>query len=313
MLTVIEVVLPVFGLILCGYLLDRWGILNAGYSEAFNRIVYFAAFPALLFVVVARTPPDLILNWPFLGAWTASIVIVYALMGALSAILYRDGLGNLGMRGMNVTCSSTAFMGIPLCVAAFGRDAALPAVLATTVLAIVDISLTVLLIEAERNPQARRLLILRNIAISLAKNPLMIAVTLGGLVAFSGLTLPVSMVRFCEILGGAAIPLSLVTLGLFIANQSLTERIGEVSVLSLVKLVVHPLVAWLVIRAWFPMDATWTAVTVLLAALPPATTCFVIAQRYNTHLQQTSVLMVASTVLSVLSVSVVLLLFQAGP
>jgi malonate transporter and related proteins len=308
-----NILVPVFGMILCGYFLGRRGILKPEASAGFNQFVYFVSFPALLFVVVAKTSPSDIFNWPFFGAWVGGLVLVYALTAAISIIFFRDGLANLSMRGLNATCSSTAFIGVPLCVAAFGKDAAFPAVLATSLLAIVDLSVSILLLETARNAKGKRLTIVVNIANSLAKNPLMIGSALGILYSLSGLQLPVVVARFCDLVGGAAIPCSLITLGLFFSGKSNLGKLAEVNLLTVLKLAVHPLITWLLVAYVFPLEAKWAAITVLLAALPPATTVFVIAQRYNVHMKQTASTMLVSTIASIGSTAIVLLLLAPQP
>lgn len=300
--------LPVFGAIFAGYLITRLGILPKESSDYFNRIVYYLSFPALLFVVVARTPADKIFYWPFVFAWTGGLAITFVLTALLSALLYRNRLGALGMRCMNTTCASTAFMGIPLVVAAFGKEAAVPAILSTTILAIVIVSATVLLIEIDRKSRIGSATILRDIGLSLAKNPLMIAVTAGAIVALSGIKLPSPVERFCDLVGAAAIPVSLLAIGLFISGQTVRENLGEIGLLSAVKLIVHPAVTWLLIAAFFPLDPLWRRSVILLAALPPASTCFVIAKRFDTYVAETSAMAVLCTVISLVTISVVLLL-----
>ncbi len=71
---------------------------------------------------------------------------------------------------------------------------------------------------------------------------------------------------------------------------------------------VHPLVTWLLIVFFFPMDPVWSRATILLAALPPATTCFVIAKRFDAYVGVTSALAVVSTIVSVVTISVLLVL-----
>lgn len=309
----IDVLAPVFAIILCGYLLGRGKILGPEALAGMNSFVYFVSFPALLFVVIARTEPKDIFHWPFFGAWVGGLAIVFLLTAVLSRVLYRDGLANLGMRGLNSTCASTAFIGVPLCTAAFGQEAAFPAVLATTLLAIFDLSAAILLIETARSAKGRAFAILGNIGKALSKNPLMIGSALGILFSLSGLQLPAAVSRLCEIVGGAAIPCSLVTLGLFFAGRPGLASRGEIGLLTVLKIVVHPLVTWLLIVHVFPLDARWTAITVLLAALPPATTVFVIAQRYGIHTQQTASTMLVSTIASVGSTAAVLLWLAPGP
>lgn len=84
-----DILAPVFGTILCGYLLGRKGILGAEASAGMNSFVYFVSFPALLFVVVAQTSPEQIFNWPFFGAWVGGLVVVYALTAAISLLVFR--------------------------------------------------------------------------------------------------------------------------------------------------------------------------------------------------------------------------------
>lgn len=135
----------------------------------------------------------------------------------------------------------------------------------------------------------------------------MIGSALGVAVALSGFELPIAISRFCDIVGGAAIPCSLLTLGLFFAGKPQFNQMAEVGLLTGLKLIVHPLVTWLLIVWVFTLDARWTAITVLLAALPPATTVFVIAQRYGVHVGQTATTMLVSTIASIASIAAVLL------
>jgi len=69
MVAVLNVVLPVFGIGLAGYLCGRFGVLGAASSEALNAFVYYVALPALFFISMARMPLRDILNWPFLFAY----------------------------------------------------------------------------------------------------------------------------------------------------------------------------------------------------------------------------------------------------
>jgi hypothetical protein len=66
--TLINVVTPVFGLILTGCLAGRSEVLGPESAAALTRFVYYFAFPAALFVFSARAPMDKTFNWPFIWA-----------------------------------------------------------------------------------------------------------------------------------------------------------------------------------------------------------------------------------------------------
>src|SRR5919112_95598 len=72
---IIDVVLPVFTLVLAGYLAGRLGLLGGASSEALNRFVYWMALPALLFVAMARVPVREVLNVPFLVAFAGGMTV----------------------------------------------------------------------------------------------------------------------------------------------------------------------------------------------------------------------------------------------
>jgi len=243
-------------------------------------------------------------------AWMSSLGVTYAITAALSFIFYRDRLANIAVRSMNTTCSSTAFMGVPLVVTAFGKAAALPAILATTIIVTVFVSITILLIEADRNAKNGSKSTISDIGFSLAKNPLMISVVLGVLLAIFG-SLPKPLEKLCDLLGSAAIPCSLVGIGVFVAGQSVRGTLNGVTIPVFVKLLIHPLVTWLLIRWFFELEPMWAAATILLSALPPATTCFVIAQRHQVLVSETSGTIWMSTLISIITVSVLLAVLGA--
>lgn len=301
----ISTTLPVFGSILVGYLTSYFGILGQQSGEAINRFVYYVAFPSLLFVVVARTPLEEIFYWPFLSVWVGSLGVTYVITAVISFVFYRDGVGNLAVRSMNTTCSSTAFMGVPLVVTAFGNEAALPAILATIVIVTVFVSITILLIEADSVSKNGAKNTFRAIGVSLAKNPLMISVVLGVLVTTFG-SLPKSIEKLGDVLGSAAIPCSLVSIGIFIAGQSVRGMLKGVTVPTVIKLTIHPLITWFLIHWVIELKPMWAATALLLSALPPATTCFVIAQRHQVLVLETSGTIWLSTLISVATVSAVL-------
>ena len=71
----INVVLPVFGIILTGYLAGRFEALGPESAAALNRFVFYFALPTALFVITARAPIDKIFNWPFISAFIGGALL----------------------------------------------------------------------------------------------------------------------------------------------------------------------------------------------------------------------------------------------
>jgi len=306
----LTVSVPVFGLILCGYLAGYFGVLGAQSSEALNRFVYYFALPALLFIFVARAPLERILYWPFLAAWGGSLALSFGLTALLARLVYRDRLAVVGLRSMNASFANTGYMGIPLAITAFGEAAGLPAIIATAFMGIVLISLTIALIETDLSTKAGAGGIARDVGLALAKNPLVLSVAAGALVSAFGISIPLPLAKFFDLLSSAAGPCALFAIGLFISGQSVREGLHEAALITAIKLLVHPAIAWLLLATVFEVEPLWATVTILIAALPTGANCFVLAQRYNVFVAPTSATILLSTALSVVTVSLLLILLR---
>lgn len=310
MYALLNVSLPVFGLIFCGYLSAKFRILGPQSSEALNSFVYYFALPALLFIFVARAPVERIFYLPFLAAWGGGLAITFILMLIVARVAYGDGLGVMTFRAMNSIFANTGYMGIPLVMTAYGEAAALPAIMATVTMSVVFVPLTIILLEIEKRGETETPEIARGVAEALVKNPIVVPVALGVAVSISGIFLPAPIGNFADLLGNAAGPCALFAMGMFSAGQSLRSGLSETGVMTGAKLIVHPLVTWLLVTQVFEMDHLWAVVTVIVAALPTGATCFVLAQRYGVFVARTSSVTFASTLLSVLTVSAILVIVR---
>ncbi len=309
---VIATSVPVFGCVIVGYLLVRAGFIGAEGVDILNRLVFYASFPALLFSFLARTPIAQIWQTTFLETWFLSLAIMYGVAFLVSRLLWHSNTAEASVRGMNCSCSSTAFMGVPLLVIAFGKEQALPAILATIVIVTVFFGLTFALIESSRHGMASSRKALFLTVRSLVRNPLILGVVFGVL-SSAFVTLPKPILSLTELVGSAAIPCSLMTIGMFVAGQTARESVEGAIGPSLIKLILHPLVTWGVIRWVTDLDSTSKAAALLLSALPPATSCFVVAKQYNVLVAETSGMTWLSTALSVFSVVTILFFWGAHP
>lgn len=304
-----NVALPVFGIILAGYLAGRQGLLGGESSRALNGFVYYVALPALIFVSMARLPVGEILDWSFIGAFFGAQVVTFAVAVTVARFAFPGSFAELSLHGIASVFSNTGYMGLPLLLIAFGEAGVLPGVISTVINGSVNIGIGIALVEADRSRSLGLPHIMRDVAMGVARSPLVLAMVAGLLVAWSAVALPEPLLRFCDLLGAAAPPAALFAIGLFLVGQSVTRGIGEVSWLTFLKLVVNPLVAWALAQWVFEMDRLWVAATVILSATPVGSTLFVLAQRYDVYVQRTAGVILLSTVLSVITVSAVMVYY----
>jgi hypothetical protein len=290
-------------------LVGRRGLLGAAASEALNGFVYWIALPALLFVAMAKVPLDAALHGRFLATYLGGAVVSFVAATAIGAA-FPNRLAGRTLQGLAAVFGNTGYLGIPLFIAAFGPDGALPAVLATAVNSALGIGTAILLIEFDLSPAGSLRRIARDVFRALSRNPLVLAPLLGLAVAMLRVPLPTPLTNLCSLLGAAAAPAALMSLGLFLVGTSWSAGVAEVGWITLVKLVLQPLLTWLLARCLLPGEPIWAAASVLLAALPTGSLVFTVAQRYRVYVERASSAVLVTTLVSVATISLLLLLLQ---
>jgi malonate transporter len=295
-------VLPVFGLILLGYGAARWGVLGAAATNSLNEFVVWLALPALLFQAMAAVKTGDLAHGGFLAAFGIGMVATFALSFLLDR---RSGqrLADRAIEGLDAGYANTGFMGIPLGLAVFGPDLLPGFVLTTLMTACGLFAFAIGLIELDLQGGRGLGRTVWKLCRALAKNPLVVAPVLGGLYAATGLPLPAPLLRFTTLLGGAASPCALVTIGLFLAQSERTHAHGAVARLVALKLVVQPGITALVALWVFDMPSVWAKAAILLGALPTGTGPFMLAKLYDREAAVTSRVILLSTTLSIVTVS----------
>jgi predicted permease len=304
MQAVLNAVFPVFALIATGFLCARRGLLGPAATESLNLFVVWLALPALLFQAMAG------IGWPaldhpgFLAAFTGGMGVTFLLSFLLGG--HGGRLADRSIEGLDAAYANTGFMGIPLCLAAFGPAALVPAIIATVLTACVLFAGAIVLIEMDLGGQPGWAA-LRKVGRSLARNPLLAAPALGLVAALAhglfGLALPAPVSRFVALLAGAASPCALVTIGLFLAQSEAAEEHALIAQLVALKLLVQPAITYILAFRVFTMPPLWAHVALLLSALPIGTGPFMLAKLYDREAAVTSRAILISTLLSVLTVS----------
>jgi len=155
MLAVLEVTLPVFALVFCGYVAAGRRMLPEKAVEGINAFVFRFALPAMLFAAVSRGSLDRILDWPFLGGVVTATLACAAVAFGVSAWLQGGTPQDHSLRALNASFSNTGYLGIPLVTVAYGPEAALPAAMATvaTNVMLFATGLTLLELFDRRHPE----------------------------------------------------------------------------------------------------------------------------------------------------------------
>ena len=303
MLYVFNIVLPVFALILIGYVCGRAGKLGESASIELNRFVVWLALPAQLFNFAANSGWQTLWQPEFITAFFLSCISVFILVLVASYWKSRD-LAAASFNSLSASYSNTGYMGIPLCLLALGQDGLAPAIISTFIV-FVMFALATVLIEIGMLSHKKHHEILLSVLKSLCTNPLLIAPVLGLLWASSNFTLYDPIAQVISFLAAAATPCALVSIGLFLLQKSKTE-VKQAWGISAVKLMIQPIVAWVIAGPIMGLPPLWLSAIVILSALPTGTGPFMLAQYYKADGSVISRVVLMTTVGSLVTLSLFL-------
>ncbi|MEN9772951.1 MAG: hypothetical protein RL322_21 [Pseudomonadota bacterium] len=304
MIDVLEVTLPVFALVFCGYLASARSLLPKGAVEGINAFVFWFALPAMLFRVVGLRPITELLDLPFAGGF---LITGFAVFG-LTYFLARKGVlagtprsaAEAPALGLNAAHGNGGYLGLAL-FAELGAQT-LPTVALVLICDIfILITFTLLLLESAQTVAGVRRSRLAVIG-SVMRSPMVASIGAGLLFSLSGLSLPSVAENFTRLLSAAAGPCALFAIGAALGGRSL-EINREINGLIAIKLLLHPLIAAIVLYGLLPVDPLAAAVGVVCATLPSASNSFILAQRYGVAVPSISASIVGGTALSVITVS----------
>ena len=75
-----DLILPVFAVILTGWIVGYTGYLSRALSDALIHFAYNIAMPALLIVTIAQEPGYSLINWRFLVAFGGGSLLCFILV-----------------------------------------------------------------------------------------------------------------------------------------------------------------------------------------------------------------------------------------
>lgn len=301
---VVTVVLPIFALILLGYLCRRSNRLGPAAASEINRLVVWLCLPALLFKVTATTTWAQIWQPGFVVAVGAGCVLTFTTT-VLWRLWQRHHLVDASIDGLSAAYANTGYIGIPLCLLVLGEPGLEPALIATLIVVCVLFALAVVCIEVGLQQERHLGKALATVLKALAKNPLVAAPVGGAGWACTGLGLATPVQHLLDLLAAATTPCALVSLGLFLAQKQPGHPAGAWPLVA-IKLVAQPaLTAFLAFKV-LHLPPLWAHAALLLSALPTGTGPFMLAEYYQREAGVVSRAILMSTLLSLLSLSLCL-------
>jgi predicted permease len=306
MQAVIDVILPVFGLIALGYFAARTGWVKDSAADGLSRVVFDVAMPALLFRTMVEAVPPETSPW---GLWTAYFGGC-AIAWVLGALVVRGVLKPppdfVAVAGLTSAYSNTMMLGLPLILKAYGDVGAVPLFMIVTIHPPIMLFAGTLHIETVRGASRSPVKLAREVLTSLLRQPVILGLLAGFLYRQTGLGLHPAADQLIQTLGSAAIPMALLSMGLTLKRYGITGDLRTAGIVLALKLVVHPLLVWWLASQVFGLPPVWVGVATLFAAAPPGINCYLFAVRYQVGVGAVSSAIAIGTALSAVTMAVIL-------
>ena len=306
--SVLDVVVPVFSIVLLGFGLGRAGIFSADVGDGLTRFMFYVAVPAMLFKTLATTTLPVTIPWAYILAFYGASFTVFAIGFGVSKIGFAWPRRDQGIAALTASYSNMVMLGLPLVVTAFGDAGALPLFILLALQSTLMFPATTWMIEiygVERGAQRVRFIVSAG---KLMLNPVILSLALGVAANLMSIGVGGAAARVLDIISAAAPACALVALGLGLAQYDLRGDLQRSLLFVFLKSFAHPALVWF--GCWaLEISALWTQVAVLLAAMPTGINAFIFAKKYDIRVAVVTKSIVLSTLVSMVSVSILLRLF----
>jgi malonate transporter and related proteins len=309
---VIGLVLPFFGLIFLGFFVARITRQPVEALGWMNTFIVYVALPALFFQLLAKTPFERLTEWTFILGAVLSTYTIFLIMFAGSMLFAGRNIAESTIKGLAAAYGNIGYMGPGLALLVFGPEAAVPVALIFCFENIVHFAVAPMMMALSGGEKSTPLQLALGVIRKIVLHPFIIATAVGIAAAYFQLRPPLPIERLLEYLSAAAAPCALFAMGVTLALRPLKRIPHELTPIAFLKLVLHPLVCYVVLSWVGNFSEIWLFSAVLLAALPTATNVFVLAQQYHVWVERASASILLTTCISVATVTGLLYLIKGG-
>ena len=306
MADVLNLTIPMFSLIGIGYLLRRIQFMSEQDGTVLSKFAFYILLPPLMFTSILSGDASKSLNINFIFSYeiiTISIFVLTYLLGILIKLKTMEK----AIFGLNAAYPNYGYIGVPLCILAFGAEAAIP--LALILLADTFVLLTTLIfykLTETRKTSLRELS--KEIIQRFIYNPLMMSVFVAFIFSTVDIKIVTAIDRTLSIVAASATAVALIALGVSLNVTSIKNQKSVLFFITVIKLIVHPILIFIVFQFQTNVDPIWVKTAIVCASLPVAANVFVLANYYKNFESESAAAITITTIVSSITVTITLLL-----
>lgn len=288
---------PLIGLILSGYVLKRKKVVVDGFWLGAEKLNYYILFPAMLFGNLAQAKIELeMIN-------TIILVLLSVLLLSCSSLyvirkIYQIRPSRFGVY-MQSNIRFNTYMGLAIVAALFHQQG-------MTMLAIIlAISIPIVNVISVLALTQQEAMNIRQISLSLLKNPLIMSCIVGVLFNLSGFEIWQVADSFLKQLAACSLPLGLLCVGAALQFSALQKDLRPLLFNTFSRLLIMPLLALMVCK-WFELSQLEIQIFVLYFALPTASASYILTKVLGGDSQLMAGIISLQTLCSAVTIPIIL-------
>ena len=274
----INVTMPIFLVMVIGYILKQIGMLNDNFVTVANKFNFKVTLPFMLFKDIAGVDIKAVFDIKYVLFCAIVSTICFWVVWGTAKLLVRDKT----IRGAFVQSSfrgSAAVMGLAFIQNIYGSSA------------------MVLTFEANDSTGIDKKAKIRQAGINICKNPIILSILAGLIVGLLGIQFPTLVNKTVSNVAQMATPLALITIGAGFEGRKALAKIAPTMASSMIKLVLQPLV-FLPVAAWMGFSGEKMIAILIMLASPTTPSCYIMAKSMNNDEVLTASVIVTTTLMA---------------
>jgi malate permease and related proteins len=305
--------MPVFLIILLGWVLKKIGMLNDNFNKIANNYVFKIALPCSLFNSISTMDFYTDFNFKFVAYCFVITLIFFSVTWALSSLLIKDKR-LVGAFTQGCTRSSAAILGVAFAVNIYGSSGMVPMMIIASVPLFNIFAVLILLLSPHtdengnlipKTKQSAGQAVLKALK-GIATNPIILGIVAGIPFAVLRISFPTMITKTISTVGGTASPIALLVVGASFSGGEALKKLKPAAVATFIKLIALPAV-FLPIAAYLGFRNTEMVAILILLGSPTTVVSYVMTRTMKGDYVLASNIVVLSTLFS--SVSLTLWIF----
>lgn len=292
----INVTMPIFLVMVIGYILKQIGMLNDNFVTVANKFNFKVTLPFMLFKDIAGVDIKAVFDIKYVLFCAIVSTICFWVVWGTAKLLVRDKT----IRGAFVQSSfhgSAAVMGLAFIQNIYGSSAMGPLMIVSAVPLYNIFSVIVLTFEANDSTNIDKKAKIRQAGMNICKNPIILSILAGLIVGLLGIQFPTLVNKTISNVAQMATPLALITIGAGFEGRKALAKIAPTMVASTIKLVLQPLV-FLPVAAWMGFSGEKMIAILIMLASPTTPSCYIMAKSMNNDEVLTASVIVTTTLMA---------------